>query len=213
MSDEDLKQDLWEGLSDLDDDQLVVGTSGNISVRSVERNGIWIKPSGVSYRELHADKMVFVRYNGVVEGSGKPSTDTLSHLVIYDQMPNVQAVVHTHSTFATAFAACGQGIDVCLTAHADEFGDRIPCSGYAEIGGAEVGLAVVQNMNRSGVVLIRNHGLFAVGNSIAAAYKKALMAEDVARTMWHARVMSTPIELTREQIESAYERYHTRYGQ
>lgn len=206
-----MNYELWKYHKKMYSEGLVVGTSGNISVK--DRSEVLIKPSGVDYEELTPSHMVRVRMDGVVMDGMKPSTDTESHLYIYEHCQKVKSVIHTHSTFATAFAACGKNIDVFLTAMADEFGGVIPCSDYAEIGGAEVGAAVVENLNRSGVVLVRNHGLFAVGDSIKSAFKKALMAEDIARTTYYAMSMDMPIPLKQKQIESAYKRYHTSYGQ
>lgn len=194
------------------EDGLVTGTQGNISCRC--RDDVFIKPSGVQYSELSPEKMSKLTVSGQeYMGQLSPSTDTASHLYIYSAFPKVKSVIHTHSTYATAFAACGLSIPVCLTAMADEFGGRIPCSGYAEIGGEEVGKAVVKNLGKAGVVLIQNHGLFAVGETIGQAYKRALMAEDSARTMLHTFQLGQPIQLTEEQIDSAYKRYHTSYGQ
>jgi L-ribulose-5-phosphate 4-epimerase len=149
----------------------------------------------------------------VVEGRLRPSSDTLSHLVIYRDMPAVHGVVHTHSTFATAFAAVGRPIPPCLTAIADEFGGEIPCGDYAPVGGEEIGRAVVDGIGGSPAILLRNHGVFTVGPSVEAAVKTAIMVEDAARTVFHALQLGTPIELATDEIARARRRYLADYGQ
>jgi L-ribulose-5-phosphate 4-epimerase len=149
----------------------------------------------------------------VVEGALRPSSDTLSHLVIYRAMPAVHGVVHTHSTFATAFAAVGRAIPPCLTAIADEFGGEIPCGDYAPVGGEEVGRAVVDGIGSSPAILLRNHGVFAVGPSVEAAVKTAIMVEDAARTVFHALQLGTLVELPSDEIARARRRYLADYGQ
>jgi L-ribulose-5-phosphate 4-epimerase len=193
---------------------LVAWTSGNVSGRDPESRRIVIKPSGVAYEELSpADLVVLDEVGSVVEGTLRPSSDTLSHLVIYREMPAVHGVVHTHSTFATAFAAVGRAIPPCLTAIADEFGGEIPCGDYAPVGGEEIGRAVVDGIGSSPAILLRNHGVFAVGPSVEAAVKTAVMVEDVARTVFHALQLGTPIELPSDEIARARRRYLAEYGQ
>ena len=143
----------------------------------------------------------------------KPSTDTESHRVIYKNKPEIKCVIHTHSTFATAFAACGKNIPVYLTAMADEFGEEIPCSGYAEIGGKEIGEEVCKYADPTGIVLLRNHGVFTIGKDAKSAMKKAVMVEDIAKTTYYALKLRNPIELTEKQIKNCYERYQNTYGQ
>jgi L-ribulose-5-phosphate 4-epimerase len=193
---------------------LVAWTSGNASGRDPESRRIVIKPSGVAYEDLSPADLVVIDEDGsVVEGTLRPSSDTLSHLVIYREMPAVHGVVHTHSTFATAFAAVGRAIPPCLTAIADEFGGEIPCGDYAPVGGEEIGLAVVDGIGSSPAILLRNHGVFAVGPSVEAAVKTAVMVEDVARTVFHALQLGTPIELSRDEVARARRRYLADYGQ
>ncbi|MGH2408794.1 MAG: class II aldolase/adducin family protein, partial [Chloroflexota bacterium] len=154
----------------------------------------------------------------VVEGSLKPSSDTASHCYLYRQMPHVNGIVHTHSRYATAFAALGQPIPCFLTGMADEFGGEIPCGGFALIGGEEIGREVVRCLtgSRSPAVILRNHGVFTVGTSVESAVKAAVMAEDSARTSWLALQLSslgTPIPIAQEDLDSLYARYTDVYGQ
>ena len=116
----------------------------------------------------------------IVEGDLKPSSDTYSHLYIYRHRPDVGGVVHTHSRYATAFAAVGQPIPVVLTAMADEFGGPIPCGGFSLIGDESIGKLVVESIGDSPAVLLKNHGVFTIGKNAEAAVKAAVMTEDVA---------------------------------
>ncbi|HUT20952.1 MAG TPA: class II aldolase/adducin family protein, partial [Anaerolineae bacterium] len=148
-----------------------------------------------------------------VEGSLKPSSDTASHLYIYRHRPDVNGIVHTHSPYATAFAAVGRSIPVCLTAIADEFGGPIPCAGFALIGGDEIGEQVVSHIGSSPAVLLRQHGVFTVGDSVEAAVKAAVMVEDVARTVWLATQLGQPEEIPPDLVAKLHDRYALVYGQ
>jgi L-ribulose-5-phosphate 4-epimerase len=193
---------------------LVAWTSGNVSVRDPDSGLVAIKPSGVRYEDLTAASMVVIDLDGrVVEGDLKPSSDTASHLYIYRHRPDVNGVVHTHSRFATAFAAVGRSIPVYLTAQADEFGGEIPCAGFAMIGDEEIGAQVVATIGTSPAVLLRNHGVFTVGPSAAAAVKAAVMTEDIAATVWAALQIGQPDVLDDEVVARLHRRYTTAYGQ
>ena len=151
---------------------LVKWTGGNVSARDPETGYVVIKPSGVRYEVLKPADMVVVDLDGnVIEGDLKPSSDTASHLYIYRQRPDVGGVVHTHSPYATAFAAVGKPIPVYLTAMADEFGGPIPCGGFALIGSEAIGKVVVESIGDSCAVLLKNHGVFTVGANATAASK------------------------------------------
>jgi L-ribulose-5-phosphate 4-epimerase len=193
---------------------LVTWTSGNVSIRDKETGYVVIKPSGVMYEDLAAEDMVILDVNGkVIEGTKKPSSDTASHLYIYRQRPDVFGVVHTHSPYATAFAAIGKPIPVYLTAQADEFGGPIPCGAFALIGGEEIGKVVVESIGGSAAIILKNHGVFTVGDSGKAAVKAAVMVEDVARTVWLAKQLGEPDEIPADMVEKLHYRYTHEYGQ
>jgi L-ribulose-5-phosphate 4-epimerase len=196
--------------------QLVAWTSGNISARDPETGLIAIKPSGVAYEDLTPESLVVIDHEGaVVEGPLSPSSDTASHCYIYRHMPQVHGIVHTHSRYATAFAALGREIPCVLTAIADEFGGPIPCGGLVPIGGEEIGREVVACLehSRSPAVLLQSHGVFTVGPTASAAVKAAVMTEDNAAIVWHALVLGQPLELSAELIDRLHERYTRHYGQ
>jgi L-ribulose-5-phosphate 4-epimerase len=149
----------------------------------------------------------------MIEGDLKPSSDTASHLYVYRHRPDVHGIVHTHSSYATAFAALGRPIPVYLTALADEFGGPIPCGGFALIGGDEIGQIVVESIGNSPAVLLKNHGVFTVGPIAEAALKAAVMVEDAARTIWIALQLGTPDEISPEDVAKLHDRYTHVYGQ
>jgi L-ribulose-5-phosphate 4-epimerase len=193
---------------------LVAWTSGNVSARDPSSGLVVIMPSGVTYDMLTPASLVVVDLGGkVVEGDLRPSSDTASHHVIYRELPHVNGVVHTHSTFATAFAAVGRPIPAYLTAIADEFGGPIPCAGYAAVGGEQIGRAVVEGLGDSPAVLLQNHGVFAVGRTPEQAVKAAVMVEDAARTVFYALQLGSPLEIPTEEIARARRRYVEEYGQ
>lgn len=193
---------------------LVTWTSGNISGRDPDTGLVVIKPSGIRYEVLTPDSMVVVDLNGkLVEGSYKPSSDTAAHLYIYQARPDVNGVVHTHSCFATAFAAAGKPIPVYLTAICDEFGGPIPCGGYAKIGGDEIGQEVVRSIGESPAILMKNHGVFTIGRTPEMAVKAAVMVEDVARTVFYALQLGELDEIPAEEVARAHRRYLVEYGQ
>jgi len=211
---EQLKEQLWKLHLELPKNNLVTWTSGNVSARDPESGLVVIKPSGITFEELRPEDHVVVDLEGkVVEGTLKPSSDTASHLYIYRHRSDVNGVVHTHSSYATAFAALGRPIPVYLTAMADEFGGPIPCGGFAFIGGEEIGREVVAHIGTSPAVLLKNHGVFTVGPNARAAVKAAVMTEDVARTTWLALQLGQPDEIPPDAVARLHHRYTHDYGQ
>ena len=211
---ESLRHELVRLHAELPRHGLVVWTGGNVSARDPDTGLVAIKPSGVRYEDLTAESMVVLDLDGtIVEGDLKPSSDTASHLYIYRHRPDVNGVVHTHSRYATAFAAVGRPIPVYLTAQADEFGGEIPCAGFALIGDEAIGALVVEGIGRSPAILLKNHGVFTVGPTARAAVKAAVMVEDVAATVWLALQIGTPDVLPDDVVEQLHRRYTTVYGQ
>ncbi|QOC91981.1 L-ribulose-5-phosphate 4-epimerase [Micromonospora craniellae] len=195
---------------------LVAWTAGNVSARVPGHDLMVIKPSGVDYDDLSAENMVLCDLDGVpVEGELSPSSDTAAHAYVYRAMPEVGGVVHTHSTYATAWAARGESIPCHLTAQADEFGGEIPVGPFALIGGDDIGKGIVSTLtgHRSPAVLMRNHGVFTIGSNARAAVKAAVMCEDVARTAHLARALGQPVPMAQADIDALYDRYQNVYGQ
>ncbi|TDU27171.1 L-ribulose-5-phosphate 4-epimerase [Arthrobacter sp. JUb115] len=203
--------------------ELVVWTAGNVSqrVRHPEiadgsADLFVIKPSGVAYDELTAQYMVVCTLDGkLLDGTRAPSSDTAAHAYTYEHMPQVGGVVHTHSTYATAWAARGEEIPCVLTMMADEFGGPIPVGPFAIIGDDSIGRGIVSTLSesRSPAVLMRNHGPFTIGKDAKAAVKAAVMCEEVARTVHISRQLGNPVAIDQKHIDSLYERYQNVYGQ
>lgn len=209
-----LRTEIYRLNLELPKNELVTWTSGNVSGRDSASGLVVIKPSGVRYDELTPENMVVVDPDGkVVDGTYKPSSDVHAHLYIYRHRPDVNGVVHTHSTFATAFAAVGRSIPPVLTAIADEFGGPIPCGGYARVGGDEIGRVVIESIGDSPAILMKNHGVFTIGKTPEAAVKAAVMVEDVARTVFYALQLGPLDEIPAEEVARARRRYLEEYGQ
>lgn len=199
---------------------LIVWTGGNVSGRVPGADLFVIKPSGVSYDDLAPENMILCDLDGAVipgtPGSDRsPSSDTAAHAYVYRHMPEVGGVVHTHSTFAVAWAARGEEIPCVITAMADEFGGPIPVGPFAIIGDDSIGRGIVQTLSghRSRAVLMQNHGPFTIGVDAKDAVKAAVMVEDVARTVHYAREAGPLIPIPQEAIDSLFNRYQNVYGQ
>jgi L-ribulose-5-phosphate 4-epimerase len=175
-----------------------------------------IKPSGIAYPDLTPEAMVVCDLEGrAVEGRFSPSSDTGAHAYVYRHMPEVGGVVHTHSSYATAWAARGEAIPCVITAMADEFGGEIPIGPFALIGGDDIGRGIVATLtgHRSPAVLMRSHGVFTVGATALDAVKAAVMCEDAARTVHLARVHGDLLPLPQDQVDALHKRYTEQYGQ
>jgi len=211
---EGLREEVWKLNLELPKQNLVAWTSGNVSGRDFESGLVVIKPSGVPYDELTPHDLVIVDLDGqVVEGDLEPSVDTATHLYIYRHRPDVGGVVHTHSPYATSFAALGRPIPVYLTAIADEFGGPIPVGAYSQIGGEEIGREIVRSIGESPAILMKNHGVFTVGSTPQAAVKAAVMVEDAAKTVHLALLLGKPDLIPDQEVARAHLRYVEKYGQ
>ncbi len=210
---------------------LVTMHSGNASGYSPKHDVLFIKPSGMDYEMITPENLVAVRVStgeilptpqpppleddGTSRRGGvlRPSVDLPHHLFLYRNLPDVRGVIHTHSNYATAFAAVGRPVPLVLTAIADEFGAEIPCAPYVDNEGEHIGEAILKYRNRAPSILMGNHGVFAWGASPKAALKAAVMTEDVAKTVWLAMQIGDPKVIPADEAEKWYDRYHNRYGQ
>ncbi|SMQ59243.1 L-ribulose-5-phosphate 4-epimerase [Agreia sp. VKM Ac-1783] len=199
---------------------LVIWTGGNISGRVPGADLFVIKPSGVDYDDLSPENMILCDLDGTVipgtPGSDRsPSSDTAAHAYVYRHMPEVGGVVHTHSTYAVAWAARAEPIPCVITAMADEFGGEIPVGPFAIIGDDSIGRGIVETLkgHRSRAVLMKSHGPFTIGKDARDAVKAAVMVEDVARTVHISRQLGAPVEIPEPAIDSLFDRYQNVYGQ
>lgn len=189
----------------LQEQGLVLFTWGNASIADRERGIIAIKPSGIPYEQMHADDIVILDMIGrVVEGNLSPSSDSATHLVLYQHFDNVNCIIHTHSHWATVWAQAGREIPVLGTTHADHFYGSIPCTRKLNRGEIEknyeknTGKLIIEtykNMlpDRMPAVLVRNHGPFCWGKTASDAFYHAVVLEETARMAWHTlQLQDTP---------------------
>lgn len=212
----DLRRTVCELHAELPRNELVVWTAGNISARVHGAELLVIKPSGVGYDDLTPDSMVITDFDAkVVDGGGVPSSDTATHGYIYRQLAEVGGIVHTHSTYATAWAARREPIPCVLTMMADEFGGEIPVGPFALIGDESIGHGVVETLrhSRSTAVLMANHGPFTIGKTARAAVKSAVLCEEVARTVHLDGQLGVAVPIEQPLIDQLFHRYQHSYGQ
>jgi L-ribulose-5-phosphate 4-epimerase len=193
--------------------------SGNASGIERERGCVVIKPSGMDYEELSPSLLVVTDFRGQRLKTGnpgddlKPSVDLPHHLYLYANCPEIGGIVHTHSNYATSFALLERPIIPCLTAVADEFGGQIPCAPYVDNVGDLIGEAILKHRTQAPAVLLGHHGVFTFGPNAKAAFKAAVMVEDVAKTCHLALLLGQPTALPPEEVKKWYVRYHSTYGQ
>lgn len=210
---EPLRQEVWACNLELPKNDLVKMTSGNVSGRDPETGLVVIKPSGVRYEQLTPKDLIVVDVAGkVLEGDMKPSTDTATHLYIYRHRPDLFGVAHTHSVYASTFAALGKPIPPCLTASA-MFGGEVPLGDFVPLGGEDIGQEIVAKIGDALVIIMQNHGVFTIGDSATQATKMAIEVEDVAQITYFAMLAGDPIRLTDDQIAAQSGLYTQVYGQ
>ena len=213
MQFEELREIVWKCNLELPKNDLVRMTSGNISGRDPKTGMVVIKPSGYSYEEMTPADMVVVDIDGgIVEGHLAPSVDTATHLYVYAHRPDVFGIGHTHSPYASSFAALGRPIPPCLTATA-MLGGEIPLGKYVPIGGAAIGAEIVAKIGNARAVIMQNHGVFTIGNSPKQATKMAVEVEEIAKITHLAMLIGQPIVLTPEQLGQMDDLYTNLYGQ
>jgi len=211
-----VRRNVTELHGELTRNALVAWSQGNISERVPDTELLVVKPSGVSYADLTPESMVVVDLEGnVVDGDLSPSSDTATHAYVYRELDWVGGVVHTHSPYATAWAARCEPIPCVLTAIADEFGGDIPLGPFARIGGEEIGKGIVETLSdsRSRAVLMRSHGVFTIGADAREAVKAAVLCEDAARAVLLARQLGELRRLDQDDIDALHDRYQNVYGQ
>ncbi|MDR2755035.1 MAG: L-ribulose-5-phosphate 4-epimerase [Planctomycetaceae bacterium] len=226
MTLKELKEIVFEANLDLVRHHLVLFTWGNASGIDRERELIVIKPSGVSYQELTAEMLPVLDFRGnLVEGQLNPSSDTPTHLVLYRSFPEIGGVVHTHSTYATAWSQAQRDIPANGTTHADYFYREIPCTRsmtQSEVFGnyeTETGNVIVECFRTRQInpvhvpgVLVANHGPFTWGNSVHQAVENAVVLEEVARIMSISDSLNPVLPMNPSLIEKHFSRKHGAYA-
>ncbi|MDP2964780.1 MAG: L-ribulose-5-phosphate 4-epimerase [Pelolinea sp.] len=211
---ENLKIRVSRLLAKLPENHLVCSTGGNVSARDPESGYMVIKPSGVPYEDLSPEALVVVDAQGNrVEGKFKPSSDTASHLYIYQKMPEINGIVHTHSPYATAFAVAERPIPVVFSETAEEFGGEIPLSEFVLVGGEAIGEQVVKYGSKIKAVVLRKHGIFTIGSTPEKAVDLAILAENSAFVAWLSFHLNPAAPLSEKDIQALYYRQQNIYGQ
>jgi L-ribulose-5-phosphate 4-epimerase len=211
---ENLKKEVYQAHLKLWENKLIMWTSGNVSGRDSKTDYVVIKPSGVSYDKLSPDHLVVVDLNGnIIEGNLKPSVDMATHLYVYKHMPEVMSVIHTHSTYASAFAAIGKPIPVCLTAMADFFGGDIPVGELVLIGEEEIGKEIVSKIGNSKAIIMKNHGPFTIGKNVNEALKAAIFLEETAKVLIMAKILGESQPIPGSMVKILHKNYNEKYGQ
>ncbi len=225
---EQLKKDVCAANLDLVKYGLVVFTWGNVSGIDRASGLVVIKPSGVSYDGMHPEQMVVVDLDGkVVEGDLRPSSDMPTHIALYKAFENIGGIVHTHSTYATAWAQAGIDLPIVGTTHADYFADSIPCTRdmtKAEVEGAyesETGTVIIEafaNLNPMHIpgVLVKNHAPFTWGKDAHDAVHNSVVIEQVAKMAFVAKTINPSMTMNPLLTKKHFERKHganAYYGQ
>jgi len=228
MSIQELKQHVFQANLDLVKHGLVIFTWGNVSGIDREKGWVVIKPSGVSYDDMKAEDMVIVDLEGnIVEGKLKPSSDTPTHVELYKAFPSIGGIVHTHSTYATAWAQAGCDIPNIGTTHADYFSGDIPCTRdmtESEVKGEyekETGAVIIERfseLNPAHIpgVLVKNHGPFSWGKDPHEAVHNAVVMEQVAKMAFIAYQVNPNLTMNELLIQKHFFRKHgpgAYYGQ
>lgn len=211
---EALKSEVCAQNHELPANGLVVGSGGNVSGRDPETGLIVIKPSGVKFAKLTPETMVVVDLGGkVIEGEMKPSVDTGIHLYIYEHRADVFGITHTHSPYASSFAARGERIPAVMTPITHMLGRDIPCSRYATPGEVDTGQAILDAAAGGWAVLVKAHGVFTMGKSATEATSFAMYLEEAAMTTHLAMTRGPVEELPQEEIARCYNWFRKNYGQ
>jgi len=210
---ENLRQEVFESLIELPKNRLVTMHSGTVSGRDPETGNIVIKPTGFRYDRLTpADLLVMDGKGKILEGSLRPSSDTETHLYLYEHRPDIFGIVHTHSPYACTFAVLGKPIPAVMTSAA-MLGGEIPVGGYAAVGGEDIGSEIIRKIGKCSAIIMQNHGVYTISSTVWQATIDAVEVEDLAKIALFASLLGDPIKMTKAQIEEFQNIYHTLYGQ
>ena len=210
---ENLRQEVFESLIELPKNRLVTMHSGTVSGRDPETGYIVIKPTGFRYDRLTpADLLLMDGKGKIIEGSLRPSSDTETHLYLYEHRPDIFGIVHTHSPYACTFAVLGKPIPAVMTSAA-MLGGEIPVGGYAAVGGEDIGSEIIRKIGKCSAIIMQNHGVYTISSTVWQATIDAVEVEDLAKIALFASLLGDPIKMTPAQIEEFQNIYHTLYGQ
>ncbi|MCR4431902.1 MAG: L-ribulose-5-phosphate 4-epimerase [Tepidanaerobacteraceae bacterium] len=211
---EKLREEVLEASKKLIYYNLVTLTGGNVSGRDPESGYIAITPSGMEYEKLIPEDIVILDKEGnLVDGKWKPSVDTKAHLYIYNHIPKINSVIHTHSVYASCFSVLNESIPVITTTLANAIGGEVPVAKYTPVGDDNMGPAIVEAIGDRLACLLENHGVMTIGPTIKDALTAAVMLEDVAKIYYFARSIGKPQILPESEVKKARDLYLYVYGQ
>ena len=192
----------------------VAGTWGNLSAWDEAHRGFWITPSGMDYRVLTERDLILLDPEGrVIEGFRRPSSEVLLHARIYKARPDVRGIVHTHSVYATAHAVARTAIPAIVEDLVQIVGGMVETADYALPGTLELALAAAEGLKERNAVLLANHGLVGIGNSLDEAWKVCQVVEKGAMIHAWSKMLGSPVLLNDEDVETMRQGYMTYYGQ
>jgi len=210
---EKLRQEVFESLLELPRNRLVTMHSGTVSGRDPETGNVVIKPTGIRYDKLTPSDLLVMDSSGkILEGTLRRSSDTETHLYLYQHRPDIFGIVHTHSPYACIFAVLGRPIPAVMTSAA-LLGGEIPLGGYAAVGGKDIGSEIIRKIGKCSAIIMQNHGVYTLASTVWQATIDAVEVEDLAKIAHFASLQGEPIVLTQEQIEEFQNIYKTLYGQ
>ena len=209
---ESLRQEVIDIACRAQREKLMPLTLGNFSLRDRETGHILITPSGMEYGSLVPSDIVVVDLKEkIIDGQRKPSVETPLHCEIYRRRPDVGGIVHTHSTFATAWACCGIGIPPVVAEVANRIGGEVPCAPYRQMGSRDLAAVTGETLGIGQAVLLANHGMLAVGKDLTAAFVNAVIVEDGAKIAYYAKEIGQlqliPADECRQLQQFADEKY------
>src|SRR6266540_4515154 len=213
-SEASLREAIVDAARRMRDAGLVAGTSGNVSARAAHADQFWITPSGVDPSKLNTQALVKVGLDGaVLEGGLRPSIDTMNHAAIYRRRDDVASVIHTHSTFATVFAVLRREIPALLAEAAGYLGGAVPVMAYLPPASPDQGAKAADGLGAGQAVLLPNHGVIAVGDSVESAFTAALLVEQAARVAYLSTLLGAPVPLPAGAMERVHRFLREEYGQ
>lgn len=214
MGHQNLRKKIIEVALKMAEEGLVLGTWGNVSCRVPGEPFMIITPSGIEYSKMDPEDLVIADWDGnLTEGRWKPSTESLLHAEIYKNRPDVGAVVHTHSAYATAFAVARKAIPVITEEMAQVIGGPVEVADYKTCGTYELATAAVTSLGKRSAVLLANHGIVGVGKDVNESFRVCIMVEKAARVAILAQAIGGYATLEQSEVDNMRAKFVSEYGQ
>lgn len=211
---EELRQRVIDTALKAQREKLIPLTMGNFSARDRKKGCVCITPSGMEYDKLMPSDIVVLDVEGnIIDGERKPSIEAPLHCAVYRRRKDVFGVSHTHSVFATAWAACNESIPVVVAELAALIGGPVECAIYKPMGSLELAETAAIRLKDRHAILLANHGVLAVGNDIEAAFANSVVVEEGAKIAYYARQIGVMKMIPEEECKSLRKSTLEKYGQ